>query len=75
MPKYRYKYHSKELTKILRQIRKCDGCEFEMLEALEHAKANPSDKVYLTIGYDKKEKINFHVGIRVYDKKGRKIIW
>ncbi|MBI2449592.1 hypothetical protein HYV49_04825 [Candidatus Pacearchaeota archaeon] len=70
----KYKYHSKELTKILREVRKCDGCEYEMLEVFKHAKANPTDKVYLAVGYDKKDKVKFHVGIKFYNKTGRKII-
>ncbi|MBI2004049.1 hypothetical protein HYS72_01140 [Candidatus Pacearchaeota archaeon] len=59
--------------KIIGELLKCEGCEFEFLEAFLHAKDNKEDKVFLTIGYDEDGKP--HVGIRVYDKKGRKIIW
>ena len=62
-----------ETKKLMGKLRKCEGCEFEFLEAFMHAKKNPKDKVFLNLGYDDKEKP--HIAIRVYDKKGRKIIW
>ena len=58
---------------IIKKLKKCEGCEYELVEAFMHAKENPTDKVFLTVGYDDED--NPHIGIRVYDKKGRKIIW
>lgn len=68
--KSNFQIRSKE---IMNKVLSCEGCEFEFQEAFEHAKDNPEDKVYLSVGWD--DEGQPHVGIKVYDKKGRKIIW
>lgn len=57
-------------NELIKKIKDCEGCEFEFREAFEHAKRNPKESVYLSISWDDE----IHIGIRVYDKKGRKIM-
>ena len=64
--------YPQEFNRLVRLLRKCEGCMFELQEAFNHSKQNPDDKVYLSLGYD--EDNQPHVGIKVYDKDGKWLI-